>query len=261
MPRPINYDLIAQLYDEAVRNHVVDPNLVSFFLENPEISQGNARILDVGCGTGKQLAAIIDKFPRAFSVGLDRFSGMLSIAHQRCPKGRWVHGDGAALPFGSKQFYFVCNQFSYHHVPDKRQLLSEIFRVLRPGGRFAMMNIDPWSMEDWDIYQFFPEARALDNEDFLPADDFMALMEQVGFVKITVSRNTFHVSEELEAFLVFAKQRHRISQFMALTDAAYRRGIARIERALVAAKDVHPTIESGMCLVTVVGDKHRAQQL
>lgn len=258
MPRPINYDLIAHLYDEAARDHVPDPGLVSFVQENPQISPHYVGVLDVGCGTGKQLAAILDKFPCAFSVGLDRFSGMLNIARQRSAQGAWVQGDGAALPFRAGTFDYICNQFSYHHVPDKSLLLSEIFRVLRPGGRFAMMNIDPWSMEEWDIYQFFPEARALDSEDFLPVDDFVTLMEHAGFSKISVNRETLHVSREVDDFLAFASQRHRASQFMALSDAEYRDGIARIANALATAQGHHLLIESEVCLIKVVGDKARA---
>ena len=49
----LNYDRIAHLYDEPIRDYNVDPNLVDFLAQQPQ----SKRILDLGCGTGKQLTA------------------------------------------------------------------------------------------------------------------------------------------------------------------------------------------------------------
>jgi ubiquinone/menaquinone biosynthesis C-methylase UbiE len=49
-------------------------------------------------------------------------------------------------------------------VRNPKQLLSEVFRVLRPGGRFVMTNIDRMTL--WAMYQYFPEALTLDARTF-----------------------------------------------------------------------------------------------
>src|SRR5688572_12410527 len=154
----VNYDQIAHLYDEPVRDYAVDPMLLAYLEERPDLSPSTMRILDVGCGTGKQQTANHGRFPAMTVVGLDRFSGMLQQARRRGPAVHWLQGDAPTLPFADSSFDFASNQFSYHHIHNQPRFLQEVYRVLRPGGRFAMFNIDPWAMPNWVIYQFFPAA-------------------------------------------------------------------------------------------------------
>ena len=130
----------------------MDANLIAF-VNPPSIAASELRILDVGCGTGKQLFANRVAIPEATVVGADLSIGMLQVARQRCPEAAWVQGDGTRLPFRKDAFHYVSNQFSYPHVRHKERLVSEVLRVLRPGGRFVMTNIDPWSMDGWVLYR------------------------------------------------------------------------------------------------------------
>lgn len=139
-----------------------------------------------------------------YMVGLDRFRGMLEIARRRCPSVMWIQGDGTELPLASASFDYVCNPFSYPHVRNKEKLMTELFRVLKPGGRFTMTNIDPWSMTGWSPYRYFPEALELDRRDFLPVEDFVALMEQAGFREVHMERSRIEQRESLRDFLVYA---------------------------------------------------------
>ena len=251
----LDYDRIAHLFDEPLRDHEVDPHLVRFLAEDAQRRGPGASMLDVGCGTGKQLASNRAAFPNLRMIGLDRFAGMLKIARARCPTVTWVHGDGAALPFRSTSFDYVCNQFSYPHVHDKPSLIAEIFRVLKPRGRFVMTNIDPWSMPDWAIYRFFPEARRLDEQDFLPVHEFAGLMTASGFDRVTTERTRSGVRESLRGFLDYASARHRSSHFMAMSDAAYGAGIRRIKEALDTTEDPSETFDNDVVLVTIAGQK------
>ena len=154
----VNYDDISHRYDEPIRDHKIDLNLLDFLASNPGLKEADVTILDVGCGTGRQLAANRKRFPRMGMVGADRFRGMLRVAGERCSTVGWVQADGASLPFGSASLHYATNQFSYQHIRNTERLLGELYRVLKPGGRFVMTNIDPWSMTDWIIYRYFPEA-------------------------------------------------------------------------------------------------------
>ena len=254
----VNYDHIAHVYDEPLRAPSVDPYLIAFLDEHSEGRNGNVRILDLGCGTGKQLMANHAAFPQIPTVGLDLFRGMLRIARARCPDVRWVHGDASRIPFCSQTFDYATNQFSYHHIQDQPAFVGEVFRVLKPGGRFVMVNIDPWSMPQWVIYRYFPRARDLDHQDFLMPGAFTDLMQATGFADVQVSHQRQRTCESLMDFLAYARQRHRISQLLAVSDADYEAGIHRLERQIKQDGDA-ATVESESCLVTIRGDKPRAE--
>jgi SAM-dependent methyltransferase len=217
----LNYNQIAHLYDEPIRDYAVDPNLLTYLEERPPLSP-------------------------------DLFAGMLNIARKRGPGAGWVQGDSANLPFTAESFDYAYSQFAYAHFLKKAQMIQEVYRVLKPDGRFVMTNIDPWPMENWAIYQYFPAARVLDEQDFLPVEQFTALMEESGFSQLQVQRNHWRPEEKLVDFLAYASQRHRASQFLALSDEAYQAGLRRIEQDLAEGRQ---TVMSEVCLVTVTGDK------
>jgi SAM-dependent methyltransferase len=250
----VNYDLIAHVYDEPLRDHDVDSNLLGFLSERPAWRSADIRILDTGCGTGKQLAADRQVFPDGLMVGLDLFHGMLRQARRRCTAVAWVQGNSARLPFKDASFDYITNQFSYHHVPDKPRMIVEIGRVLSSGGRFVMTNPDPWSMPGWIVYRYFPTARQRDFEDFLPAEEFAALMTKAGFSTIQISRRHWQEKEDLKRFLEYASQRYRTSSLMAISDRDFKAGIARLAKEIEKSGDA-VCVDSELCLVTLIGDK------
>ena len=130
------------------------------------IEAGHRRkLLDIACGTGNQRIANRGLAPDARLVGS---LGMLRQARRKMPDIAWVHGDSAALPFASGSFDFVSCQYAFHHFRDKAGMLREAFRVLRPGGRFALYNMCPQESDDWLYYAYFPEAKTRDFADFWP---------------------------------------------------------------------------------------------
>jgi len=250
----VNYDAIAHLYDEPLRDYDLDSHLVGFLDERPTLRPSDTRILDMGCGTGKQLSANCEKLPGGLMVGLDLFHGMLRQARKRCAAVAWVQGNSARPPLKDNSFDYITNQFSYHHVQDKPRTIVEICRVLKPGGRFVMTNLDPWAMPGWILYTYFPAAKQRDFEDFLPAEEFRALMTEAGFSNIQISRRHWYEKEALKHFLEYASQRYRTSQLMAIPDGDFKAGIARlIEETEKSGDDT--CVDSEMCLVTLAGDK------
>jgi ubiquinone/menaquinone biosynthesis C-methylase UbiE len=144
----VNYDSIAHLYDEPGRDYEPDQNLIEFLNERPDHICSPVRILDMGCGTGKQLTANHNRFHGLQMIGLDMFHRMLERARYRCGDINWIQGDSTAPPFTHHSFDYITNQFSYHHVQDKIRMLTSIFQILKPNGRFVITNLDPWSMPD-----------------------------------------------------------------------------------------------------------------
>ncbi len=253
-PQRVNYDDIAHLYDEPVRDYDVDAHLIEWLDERPVRRASGVRVLDTGCGTGKQLTADRQAFPDELMVGLDLSRGMLRQARQRCAAVAWVHGSNTRPPFKDASFDYITNQFSYHHVPDKPRLIAEIGRVLSPGGRFALTSMDPWSMPGWIVYMYFPAARQRDFEDLLPVEELTALMTKTGFSNIQISRQHWHEEWSLKRFLDYASPRYRTSQLMAISDGDFEAGIARLTEEIEKSGG-DACVDSEICLFTLTGDK------
>ena len=252
--RRVNYDLIAHLYDEPGRDYEPDPNLIRFLNEKTLLSLSSVRILDMGCGTGKQLTANHGKFPELRTIGLDLFHGMLQQAHQRYDTMNWIQGDSVNPPFLEGSFDYITNQFSYHHVLNKRRLIAETYRILKPGGQFVITNLDPWSMGDWIVYRYFPASRQRDLADFLTVDQLTSIMQKTGFCNIHVRCKHSRSEENLYDFLKYASQRHRTSQLMAIPDDDFLDGITKLKEC-VGKPGMESRISSDICIVWVIGDK------
>lgn len=101
--------------------------------------QVRSSLLDVGCGTGALLAEILDRFPETACTGVDLSEHMLSRAEERLNRLTALRqGDAEALPFPDASFEAVLCNDSFHHYPHPEKAVSEIARVLRPGGLFLL---------------------------------------------------------------------------------------------------------------------------
>jgi len=102
-----------------------------------------ARVLDVGCGTGRLARWIADRVgPRGSVVGIDPLEHRISIARSHAGAVRFEVGQAEDLgAFEDSSFDAVCLSSVLHWVADKARALAEIRRVLRPGGRVAVTTL------------------------------------------------------------------------------------------------------------------------
>lgn len=247
----LDYDTIAHLYDAPDRAKTVDAHLSACISAHADATA--FRALDIGCGTGLQVAANRQAHPGI--VGADLFIGMLRVGSRHDPSAPFVQTDATCTAFRDASFDYVSNQFSYAHILDKPAFAAEMERILRPDGRLVVVNIDPWSMEDWMIYRFFPEAREVDEKDFLPEETFVRILEGAGFA-VRADRRDVSRDERLGDFLDYASERHRASQFLAITDEAYDAGVGRVRDA-VAEHGADATMRSELCLLTLIAEKRK----
>jgi SAM-dependent methyltransferase len=256
-PSPrVDYDQIAHLYDsQPYRQKAVDPHLLAFLDDHPDVSLHTLSILDMGCGTGSQLVANRPHVAEARLVGLDLFHGMLSQARPKADEILWVQADNVAPPFPNDTFDFISNQFSFHHVRDKPAMLYSVLRILRPGGRFVMINICPREMTGWLYYQYFPAALEIDLQDFLPQETLLTLMDEVGFINIALDLDQQIYEQDLRQFVETVRRRDTCSQLIAIPDAHYRMGLQWLITEIEQAGDQLLLAQAEFCLLTLRAEK------
>ena len=104
--------------------------------------------LDVSTGTG-DLAFRLARRPGAgLTVGLDLLPEMIARARSKAAGHRagnvsLMVGDALSLPFPSGTFACATAGFSLRNMPDARQAIGEMARVVRPGGRVALLELSP----------------------------------------------------------------------------------------------------------------------
>jgi demethylmenaquinone methyltransferase / 2-methoxy-6-polyprenyl-1,4-benzoquinol methylase len=96
-------------------------------------------VLDACCGTGDLALAAAREGGRV--TGLDFSERMLERARRKAPGLEWVEGDMLALPFSDGAFDAATVGFGVRNVDDLDRGVAELRRVLRPGGRLAILEI------------------------------------------------------------------------------------------------------------------------
>jgi demethylmenaquinone methyltransferase/2-methoxy-6-polyprenyl-1,4-benzoquinol methylase len=133
------FDRIAPVYDAM--NRVMTAGLDQRWRREAAeavVEQGD-RVLDACCGTGD--LAIAAAAAGGKVTGLDFSRPMLERARAKAPEIEWVEGDALALPFADGTFDAATVGFGVRNLSELDKGLKELRRVLRPGGRLAVLEI------------------------------------------------------------------------------------------------------------------------
>jgi len=134
------FDRIAPVYDVMNRVMTVGLDVRWRTLAAQSAVRAGDRVLDAACGTGD--LAISDARAGAGKVtGLDFSAEMLARARRKDAAIEWLQGDMLALPFADGTFDAATVGFGVRNVADLGLALRELRRVLRPGGRLAILEI------------------------------------------------------------------------------------------------------------------------
>jgi demethylmenaquinone methyltransferase/2-methoxy-6-polyprenyl-1,4-benzoquinol methylase len=133
------FDRIAPVYD--VMNRVMTAGLDVRWRRRAvaKVVWPGDRVLDVCCGTGDFAVEAERRGGRV--VGLDFSVRMLERARRKSGTIEWVEGDALSLPFADGDFDAATVGFGVRNLEDLEQGLRELRRVLRPGGRVAVLEI------------------------------------------------------------------------------------------------------------------------
>ena len=134
-----------------------------------------ASVLELGCGPGDLWLENISRIPKGWQITLSDFStGMLAQVREKLSiLARPINFeliDAQSIPYEDNQFDIVIANHFLYHVPDRSKALSEIRRVLKPGGQFYATTIGVNHMKELPelVARFDPENGAFLKSDEIP---------------------------------------------------------------------------------------------
>jgi arsenite methyltransferase len=194
----------AQLPPEAV--------LASLGCGNPtalaELHEGET-VLDLGSGGGIDVLLSAKRVgPTGKAYGLDMTDEMLALARENAQRAgvtnvEFLKGEIEAIPLPDNSVDVIISNCVINLAGDKRRVLAEAFRVLKPGGRFAVSDVvvrgalPPELKRSLDLWVGCV-AGALEEE------EFTALLRDAGFVEPSVEMTRTYDVEDARAFLAGA---------------------------------------------------------
>lgn len=214
------FDRIAPRYD--LLNHLLSLNRDKAWRKRMGqlLPDGkNLSVLDLATGTGDQLLALYETGRVGFGVGLDMAAEMMAIGMKKiearglADRLTMVRGDASVIPFADSSFNAVTITFGIRNLVDVRAGLTEMVRVLKPGGRALILEFSlPKNRLLRRMYLVYfrhllPRLGAVISGDrqayrylnqtvetFPYGGEFCALMQEVGFSAVTAHPLTLGIA-------------------------------------------------------------------
>jgi SAM-dependent methyltransferase len=180
------FDRMGEVYEAFVL-----PFSTPIFDEAVAVLEGwlspDARLLDAGCGSGRELRRMARLVPDGEVVGVDLAAGMVKAAHRAARAHGLDHcaffqADVGNLPAEfTGAFDLVYSSLAHHHYPDPPAATAEVLRCLRPGGLYCVVDPGP----AWFTTLSAPLAKQTDPGwmGFHTPSEFRRLFATAGFAR------------------------------------------------------------------------------
>ncbi len=206
---------------------ITDAALTQRFIDAlGEAAQGS--VLDVACGPGI-LSAVIARTARQV-VAFDLTPQMLKKAAQRCAEAGLANvtfreGTATELPFANAAFDAAVTRLSVHHFDRPSRVMSEIFRVLRPGGAFVVADVIASEMlAEAELQNAIEILRDSSHVRMLPGSELKALVTGAGFT--VESQTTWDKPREFEEWMGIVNDASRVPPLRAVVRALANAGVS-----------------------------------
>jgi ubiquinone/menaquinone biosynthesis C-methylase UbiE len=182
-----------------------------------EAAQGS--VLDVACGPGILSAAIAPSAREV--VAFDLTPEMLKKAAQRCAglsNVAFREGNAAELPFADASFDAVVTRLSVHHFDRPGRVISEIFRVLRRGGKFVVADVISSEVPtESELQNAIEILRDPSHVRMLPGSELLSLVSGAGFA--IESQSSWDKPREFEEWMGIVNDASRVPPLRAVVRA------------------------------------------
>ncbi len=226
---PKEFNRVAKSYDFATQMSQGYQDDLDCSAQRMQLN-GNEKLLDLCCGTGKSTLACLKFLPNGTIVGVDNSEGMLEVASEKFAqevsqeKIAFVLNDAMSLDFPDNSFDAVFMAYGLRNMPDYQKAIQGIYRILKPGGKIC---IHDYSLADnffskiyWVIlgYGFIvPFCTLMSGSSriytylvksvltFLNPTEIKLLLEQNGFEKVSAEPHASWRSPILHSIIAVKK--------------------------------------------------------
>ena len=189
--------------------------------------------LDVGSGTGRFTPALADAFGPVTGVEPSVRMREVAQAQSRHPGVRYLAGSAEDIPVPSGSTDYALMFLSWHHVQDKPRAITELARVLRPGGRLLLRaNFSDHHPRPWWLGHF-PRGYEADAAIFQPLHEVIAAFTAQGW-RVTSFGTVTEPSSGTCGDMLERLRLRTLSFFAQLTPDELETGFRRLERAVAA---------------------------
>ncbi|MBS1584689.1 MAG: methyltransferase domain-containing protein [Bacteroidetes bacterium] len=215
------YDKIGVGYNTTRK---ADPYLANRFYELLGIVPGGI-YLDVGCGTGNYLSALVGKGLNFH--GVDASELMLKEAGLKNPDVKLYHNKIEDLSLESEYFHGATAILTMHHWGNLDKGLEQVYRVLRPGSKMVAFSFTPEQVKGYWLTHYFPQMIERAAAVVPSIEELETLLLETGFK--TVEFESYFVLPDLEDHFMYSckhapercldpEMRKNTSGFTALAD-------------------------------------------
>jgi len=186
----------------------------------------NGLLLDLATGTGDMIIAARKILPGARFIGLDFCGPLMRLAQEKVNRSlnqqivKWIQGDALHLPFDDNSLDGAFTAFALRNVTSVEQVFSELYRVIRPGGKVVSLEmvrqkkqilrklfscyfnkiipvLGRWLTSYPEAYSYLP----LSIENFYTADELNDLIASIGWKNVQYRLRMFqnlaiHIAEK-----------------------------------------------------------------
>ena len=180
-----------------------DPYLTNR-LYNLLLAAQNGSYLDIGCGTGNYTIALADK--GLLFTGIEPSEAMLFEARKKSTSINWINGTAESIPLPDSFFDGAIATLTLHHWQSIEQGFAELFRVLKPDGKFVVFTSLPEQMQGYWLNHYFPQMLNTSIEQMPSIEQIEQASLQTGFT-LTVKEKYFIRPELKDLFLYSGKHK------------------------------------------------------
>lgn len=160
--------------------------------------------IDIGCGTGNYLKALSERGVNF--IGIDPSEIMLERARSTNPDIQFICSKAEYITLPDNSFDGGMALFTLHHWDNIQEGIDQIYRVVKPAGRFIFFSFTPEQLNQYWLHYYFPEMIKVSGEVIPTEEEMRKILNNAGFK--TVETEKYFIHDGLTDMFLYANKRN-----------------------------------------------------